>query len=271
MTAKWRNFEKESVIFLKNKFPKIVIQELGDSDSTVTDLKINNSFFVEIKSPLSQAGQFVIEEKNGFWVFGNGNKSIPTKNSELIIKKINSLEKQNFHTSGHTLDIKKDIQIGWIKDFYKQRKVDFFITEYGGEKIIVSIENIDKIFDINCTIRRKKSGSSEVSNKLWHEIKEDKIFKHMKKNQRIDGKLYVEYSNIPHDLTSTITKKDVILKEDYHRIQFKKTQENDNVFYLRKLSKTANPTVIFTLNTIRGQDNKDFIKFENKYRRTLKQ
>ena len=66
----WKEFEKEAISYLKNEYGDF-FELKGETNSNTSDIlfrKECNSFFIEVKMPEAQCGQFVLipnrEEKN---------------------------------------------------------------------------------------------------------------------------------------------------------------------------------------------------------------
>lgn len=264
---KWKKFEVECAGYLNKEYEtketKFILQ--GSTDSNVGDILVikenKGLFYVEVKSELSQAGQFVVIKNRGNWIFGEANKSNPTINAQKIIEYLNTDNMNAITTTGTVVDIDKHIQYEWIKDFYKQRDVSFFITNYNNKKVILPIDKIEDYFNISVLVRKKGSGSGEVSKPFWNKIKNHTVFLDYKTQEIRDKKRYLYFDNLPNSLTEEKTKfQDEV---DGELIRFQVQKVNENKVYIRKLSTTSNPTVIFSLESKQYQNSEDLNLFES--------
>lgn len=271
MGKKWERFEKECELYLNEEYgteeTKFYLQ--GSTDSNVGDILVikedKDLFYIEVKSELSQAGQFVVVKDRGQWIFGEANKSHPTINTQKIIEYLNTDNVKSITTKGTALYIDENIQYGWIKDFYKQRNVSFFITNYNNKKVIIPIDKIENYFNISVIVRKKGSGSGEVSKPFWDKIKNSAVFKDCKDQEIRNKKRYLYFDELPDELTEEKTKfQDEI---DGESIRFQVQEVNENELYVRKLSTTSNPTVIFSLESKQGQNVEDLDLFEDLIRK----
>lgn len=262
----WQEFESNAFLYLEKKYskPNIDFSLLGESNSNQSDVLVTKNekelFFIEIKSPESQAGQFALSKNpQNNWEFSNLNRTIPTKNSTEIINDLNTSDVKNITTSQTFLNTSKDILFNWIKDFYSQRNVKYILTKFNNQYVIAPINKIENYFNIKGSVRKKGSGSSDVSNPFWEKIKKHYIFNGVNDVKVISGKRYLTYNEIPNQLTS---KKNIIkdfIDDEVIRIQLEVL--NDNKVYIRKLSTTSNPTVIFSLISKRKQIKSDLDEF----------
>lgn len=87
----WEILEEECLNYLKNKYPTIKFTLLGKEDSTKSDIlvkTINLEFYIEVKSKISQCGQFVLipNYKNNVFIYSRKNKApILSKQKILLI------------------------------------------------------------------------------------------------------------------------------------------------------------------------------------------
>ena len=90
---KWEDFERDISDYINDSLRNydIAVKQFGKADSTIPDIEIvlnksNKKFFIETKMPLSQTSQFVVEIKNGQFMYGSKNKFKSNKFSEEIIE-----------------------------------------------------------------------------------------------------------------------------------------------------------------------------------------
>lgn len=250
---KWEKLEENVLYWLNKNFSHICRFELnGGSDATVSDIfvtnKITNSqYYIEVKSEMSQAGQFVVtyDKENKSFRWSDSNKSNNNCHSQEIINFMNNFEYlfKDVTEKNLLINIDKKLCFDWIKTFYNQKNVKFFIVPYSGSYLISPIDKIDEIFDVKAIYRVKKSGSSSLPRRDFDKLKLlIKNAKFIEKNNKF-------YMIVKDKIINTKTDID---KNDYHYrfvANFIIPNYEDHIIYeLRKLSKTRNPNVIFTIN-----------------------
>lgn len=250
---KWEKLEEKVLYWLNENFSHICNFELiGKSDATVSDIfvtnKITNSqYYIEVKSEMSQAGQFVVtyDKENKSFHWSNSNKSNNNCYSQEIINFMNKFEFlfKDVAEKNLLLDINKKLCFDWIKTFYNQKNVKFFIVPYLGSYLISPIDKIDEIFDVKAIYRVKKSGSSSLPRRDFDRLK---LLIQNAKFIEANNKFYVIVKD------KIINTKININKNDYHYrfvADFIIPNYEDRIIYeVRKLSKTRNPNVIFSIN-----------------------
>ncbi len=269
MIKDWQKFEKDSFEYIKNNFSNenLTLKLLGDSDSSKSDIYVktpNSEFFIEIKSPISQGGQFVLSKNNQKkWIFGEGNKTKNTINSSKIIDDLNSESNFNITTASTNLTTDSETLSNWLIDFYSQKNVRYIITKFNSEYVILPLNKISTYFNIIASVRKKGSGSSDVSNPFWNKIKNFEIFKNVTESKVIGKKRYLYFKVLPNQFNenSKIVFSDFI-NDDFIRLQLEVVDTSSNKVYIRKLSTTSNPTVIFTLESKTQQQIDDLNDFK---------
>lgn len=76
----WELFAEECIKYLQNKYSTIKFILTGKKDSTKSDIlvkTINQEFYIEVKSPLSQGKQFVLirDVSHHFFVYSPKNNT----------------------------------------------------------------------------------------------------------------------------------------------------------------------------------------------------
>lgn len=243
---KWEEFELNCTKYLNNKYGNY-FTHLGFSNSISNDIEYNNKnkkFYIEVKMPLSQSGQFVLlpDYKNKKFIFSKKNKTTLNYTTSLIIKYMNKhFEKYiKSGTRGKDIVINKTIFNNWVINTYRKKGVKFFITK-GKDYIIFPIEKYGKYFSVTAKYRIKKSGSSKVPISNQKEVIE-----------------LLNTMNIHFELTDDFN---VISNEKLDKLKFTlKDSEymfsyfNNNIYRIRKLSNTKNANVIFSIKLIKEQD-----------------
>lgn len=266
MTAMWEKFENEIFLEFKKKYSNnnTKFELLGVSDSTQSDIlvikKDEPEFYMEIKSSIAQAAQFALNQNSEKkWYFSDLNKTTSTNNSEEIIGFINKSDFGAITTSGISIGIDQKTQFDWIKDFYEERCVEFVVTSYNNELVIMPLENIHIYFNVSVIVRKKGSGSAELSNPVWRKIKNHPVFNGVRENNVINGKRYLTFDSLPESLNNNKTIFADMFDDEIIRFQLEII--SDRKVYIRKLSNTSNPTVIFTLTSKRSQISEDMAYF----------
>lgn len=245
----WQDFEDRAGEYLKkalNGLLSIVVEPQGGRDSTLPDVKItkNDNVLtnVEIKEQNSQAGQFVIKLVGDKYEFSKACKVDPVP-CEPIISHINKNISLYLHVEQNGLPVKlsqTEMAQRIIYHYEITKQSPFIITGEGSNFYVFPTKELEKYFDIQCVIRRKKSGSRNIPLGKLEEIKSlilkmgynSATFIYKKKKLFIKG---------DHDLY-----KEKIDIDDYEDVvYFSKFEKEGNV--VKILSKTNNVNVIFTL------------------------
>lgn len=255
---KWEKFENECAEYLEDiiKNTNLKVKKNGGSNSNEGDIDIVNDkkiiMNIECKLSPSQAGQFVIkEEENGFTI-SKRNKNV-NKFSNKILDFINKNKLTPEKQKGVTIKLPDYILSHWLIEHYSNKKTEFIITSdsLNSFKAIIPLKNISDYFKMEAILRRKKSGSHDVSKKNRDFVKEE-IKKFIDSNkgklnkfELVNKKLFVDFF--------LKNKKDRYYLNN-SRI-FLKFDEETKQYVVRELSKTNNLTVIFQLQYIGYPEN----------------
>lgn len=258
----WEAFEIACTDYLNNTFGLYAtFQHQGGANSTVPDILVetkNNSFYIEAKCAPAQCGQFVLFPNLSTSKFDYSNKNTSRLNyySQTIIDYMNS-EFDDFRdagTAGRTLHFSGDNSTfaNWIIETYKEKGVEFFITN---DYSLIPIEEIGNTFHITAKYRIKRSGSSPVGKSRFTLIEN-----------------YLKTKN--YEITNIVFDGQKILVESHRRDLHGKRfilenyeymfSQRGSHFEIRKLSNTYNANVIFsiTLKSTSSQiSNEDFVHF----------
>lgn len=260
----WARLETEVTEWLNsvNSDSNISFQQCGGSDSTVSDIQImvNNKptgKFIEVKSANSQAGQFVLFPNMTTRTFEYSTKNHSDYNNPingLVVSEILDFMDENFDSYANAGTKGKEIlfsNIGaedtsrffalWIADYYSNVKhAEWLATKDSNNNIILlPFSKLAEYFNVTACYRVKKSGSSSVkgSCKTLETVKQAIINlnpDNVPKFTIVNNKLYVKFETIPKNLGNA----------DYH-LAIK--GDWGTLFEVRKLSKTFNSNVIFSL------------------------
>lgn len=243
----WKIFEKNALIYLKNKYDAYATFEgKGSADSTQSDIYVEkfngDTFYIEAKDCPAQCGQFVLipdYEKKQF-IYSRLNTTEINTFAKLIIiameKKFNVYAEPG--TSGEDIYFKgcEDIFSKWIIKHYKEKNVKFVITN---NNLIFNIEDFNRIFDITAKYRVKKSGSSDCGISNISAVKIYLINTYgFKENQFIikGTKLFINSSMVLNNTKFSLNSRNYMIAA------------RDGLYEIRKLSNTANANVIFSIS-----------------------
>lgn len=228
-------------------------QHQGASDSTVSDIlysKGNKEFYIEVKSPVAQSGQFVVtpDVTNKKFLYSKKNKKPLTS---LSLKILSEMEKDfnsfaSAGTKGKSIQLSQSLMADWITTAYKKKDVKFFITKKEStDPILIPLDKFANYFDINAMYRTKRSGSRSVDpNKMTA------ILDSLNNSYQISDNLI------------SFEKPIVNQKFSFNENNYFLSPQGENRYRLRQLSKTNNANVIFSIKIKQEQDLKDLILFQ---------
>lgn len=263
----WTKFEVKATNYLNETFgdySKFILE--GGPNSTKPDIlvKTNNgdSFYIEAKCNKAQSGQFVVlnkrEQKK--FMFSPRNRSSNNIYSMAIVDYINMYydKYKNVGACGINIDIDIDIFSKWIINHYKNSNVKFMITSFNNNYTLFSIEKFKQYFYVKAVIRKKPSGSREAPMKDM-----DQILGFLKEEFGI-SKIYRQKGEKKSHIY-------VIAPEKFDEFKFEINGDFYQLNYIseeigcevKKLSKTKNPTVIFSIKSKKGQDPTEINIFNN--------
>ena len=263
---KWEDFENEVTEYLQlmSKDYNVLVEQHGNADSTIPDIEItipsnNKNFYVEIKMPASQTSQFVVEIKNGKFVYGSKNKFETNQYSNEIIDILN--DNYNLYSkvaqTGMVVPVPETIAFNWIASNMKNKKVEFIITEdkYKNKKVFLP-NQIHEIFNIQTIFRRKKSGSQDLPKKDYEDFKKclDLKFSKYKYVLKTSGKKM--YLDLPLNLSRSECYLDSNVLPDGK--QYFLSNKGNGKYEARLTSATNHSNIIFELSL---KDNVDFDMF----------
>lgn len=242
---KWKEFENESVRYLREKFGEYADFEWkGQSDSSVSDIEVvcknKQRFFIEAKCCPAQCGQFVLFPNYQAKTFEYSKRNMLPINdmSDAMIKYMN----ENFDafrspgTKGENIDMPNggDLFARWIIESYKAKHVRFVITN---DNLIFKIEDIANAFSIDAKYRVKKSGSGTVAKKDVEEVRRYLKHNYPSSEVSLEGKkLFLNSSDRISDEKFKLSDKEYMMAE-----------RGENRYEIRKLSGTYNANVIFSV------------------------
>ena len=245
---RWKKFEIKSSNYL-NRFldiDNVSTTNDGGGNSRETDVKLyyksNLLFSIEVKLSPSQSGQFVVKFDNKRFFLSKENHNL----NKYSLKVIEILNRQGLDYKGENININcgDDLCFNWIKEHYTKKGVEFIITSNSIDSFysIIPIDKINSFFEVSCVLRKKKSGTSDISIKDRLEV-EKSVNEYLKSiNNSVekidyDGKkMYLKSKKIINKSKLTVSESLFLSKQD------------ENFRYrIKKRSSTNNPNVIFSL------------------------
>ena len=262
----WENFESEMTKYLQQILEDydVVVKQFGSADSTIPDIEIkinsnNKKFYVEIKMPVSQTSQFVVEIKNDKFVYGSKNKFKENQYSDEIINILNDNYDlySKVEQTGMVVPVPETIAFSLIASNMKNKNVEFIISvDNAGNKKVFSLDKLNEFFNIKTIFRRKKSGSQNLPKMYYDDFKKHLDLKFSKYKYSLntnDKKLYLE---LPLELNKNKCYIDSDVLPEGKRY-FLSNKENGK-YEVKITSATNNPNIIFELSL---KDDVDFDMF----------
>ena len=246
----WEIFETEVAEWIRNSVGNnIKIEQKGTSDSTESDILVSTNkgkYYIETKMNKAQTSQFALTIENGKFVYSDNNRYQANKYSNAIIDELNSNpDYLKAGTKGLEINISDELATNWIISNMKNKGVRFVATKSNGQKKIFKLEDFGKAFDIKAKIRIKKSGSSPLPRKDF------------------DSFISVLRDEFPeYEIIYDNNRPFVKLDKDFGRYELKNcrfclSNKGNGVFEPRKLSATANNTVIFQISAKKDSVSED--------------
>jgi len=255
---RWENFEEEMAIYLSEKYPNNEFGWYGGSDSTVSDIKVNDEFYIEVKMPHAQCGQFVLfpDMPNRIFEYSSDNKAPENKYTRKIINQMERNFEKHLSQKSSDIEINENILADFIIEYYLNKNVRYIITKES-DIIILPTEKLKKYFNITANFRPKTSGSGYLPDKwisdfdIGFQKKYASDYNYFRKGKH--G--YIKTSIDIDDKTYIFGK---------HNRYFLRKTSKDDVYKIRKLSNTRNSNVIFSINLKKyEQDIQDLNQFVN--------
>ena len=263
----WNDSEDKTKKFLNKKisqwaknnpeFEKIRTNSKGGSDSTQPDIEVFKKnkiiFNIEIKEDNSQIGQFVIFPDNFSkkFVLGGikGNRSRTTKINEHMNKNFDNYNKPT--TTGLVLRCSDKIIYDCIKKFLEEKNNRYIACKIKETFKIIHYKKFSDFFSVKAIYRKKKSGSSPVSNKSRIDLTKYVKDEFNALNVKFTGNKKFFFKS----QTKNLLGKYFLLGDNKYFISRKK---DDGLYRITKTSKTNNPNVIFVIS-MKDKNKKDNI------------
>lgn len=259
MMKAWEEFEIDATRFLNDTYGEFAIfTHEGGADSTLPDILVetNNGheFYIEAKLSKAQCGQFVLQADNNSNTFRYTARNTINEYAIEIMNFMNHNfeEFKEVGTAGKEIEMNPNVFADWIINTYAKKGVRWFISE---DYVLIPIDKFGEFFDVSATYRVKKSGSSPVGktrvNEIVSVIKALDISTDITDYNISNDKLFVE-SNTNIDK----------VRFSYGGFDYMFSKRGD-VYELRKLSRTFNANVIFSVSLKNKTDKyqKEFVSY----------
>lgn len=263
---KWEDFESEMTGYLQQmlKDYDVLVKQYGSADSTIPDIEItinsnSKKFYVETKMPASQTSQFVVEIKDGKFVYGSKNKFKANQYSDEIINILNDNFKlySKVAQTGMVVPVPETIAFSWIASNMKNKNVEFIISvDNDGNKKVFSLDQFNKFFNIKTIFRRKKSGSQDLPKTYYDDFK-----KHLDlRFSKYDYSLNTNGKKLYLDLPLNLNKNECYIDSDVlpEGKRYFLSNKGNGKYEVKITSSTNNPNIIFELSL---KDDVDFDMF----------
>ncbi len=245
--ADWADFEQNSAAFLNENSPEpcLKFKATGGSDSTQPDIQplihgkptLEN---IEAKLTPSQAGQFVVLLKDGKFQYSSTYP--PDEFSSKIIDEMNqNLEEYSeCGTKGVEVMVNQEVLVSWIRQHYANKNSKFIATSTKSGNFdanwisVIPIERLGEFFQVSAVARRKKSGSRHLPRKDLELV------------QRLVEGTYGPNHIVYRDGQIEFAEGFELQERYFGEGQYFVSGKNQ----IKKLSKTNNISVIFTLDYI---------------------
>lgn len=235
---RWQKFEIDSTNYLSEKYKDKTFKNRGGSDSTESDIKVNDDYYIEAKLCPAQCCQFVLFPEDNQFIYSQHNKKPINQHSKKIIEHMNQnfefYADKNINSKPIVYDKCEKDFFNCIKEFYSYKNVKYFITN---GFLLVPKDEIEKVFTISAKYRVKKSGSKNPNKSMVNSLSEI-----INKNYQVKS---INYKNDSLIIESNDNLNKV--KFDYMNNTYMFSESN-GIYKLRQLSKTCNSNVIFSIN-----------------------
>ncbi len=263
---KWEDFESEMTGYLQQmlKDYDVLVKQYGSADSTIPDIEItinsnSKKFYVETKMPASQTSQFVVEIKDGKFVYGSKNKFKANQYSDEIINILNDNFKlySKVAQTGMVVPVPETIAFSWIASNMKNKNVEFIISvDNDGNKKVFSLDQFNKFFNIKTIFRRKKSGSQDLPKTYYDDFKKHLDLRFSKYDYSLNTNGKKLYLDLPLDLNKNECYIDSDVLPEGKRYFL--SNKGNGKYEVKITSSTNNPNIIFELSL---KDDVDFDMF----------
>lgn len=263
MIKAWERFEADCCDYLANEYgDKADFIQQGGSDSVHSDILCkpfstdSEPFYIEVKSPEAQCGQFVLkaDSSNQIFIYSSKNKHKLNAYSKYIIRYMdqNYARYSQVRSGSIDLDIPEEIMIGWIQTAYRDKDAAFFMSYANDGYIIVPLDNLHDAFSFSACYRVKKSGSHSLSKTAFNNIYTD--IHQLLRPQKTE---YVDGKHVMLTLDEPAADPYITIKRKHYYL----SRKEGTLYELRALSSVCNANVIFSIRAKEDYQNQHLQEF----------
>ena len=245
----WEIFEINATTFLQDMFTDFIFKHTGSTNANAPDIEVydkasNHLFNIEAKYSPSQAGQIVVIDNMDHFEFSSKSKNSKVTSTNILIEHLNN----NYHLysnvsqSSIPIHTNTDILYSFIEEQYKAKCNEWIISSKkisdlnSHDVCLIPIKEIRNNFEISATLRRKKSGTSEIPKSFREEAKiiirsicTNPVFEEQGKKTYLYGNIGSHPYELPNNLY--LSKKDT----DKYEIRKRSNTNNANIMFSLKL------------------------------------
>lgn len=250
-----------------SKLYKVKIVQTGVHDSSQPDVQVTlpsgSHFFVEVKMPNAQSGQFALKETPEGFLFSRRNKTEENKATDIIINHLNDNKETNYQeigSEGTPIPVDEKVLTEWITGYYKSKKAQFFMSGEGAGEgqsgfIIFPVDKFGEYFKVSAVIRKKVSGSKILPRKKEETVSNlvETLTGVKNTTGREEGAKHATISIPGYDGD---LHEQIISDSEGNRYRLKSINGRTDLYDVRMLSspKNTNPSVIFSVSLKEGAE-----------------
>lgn len=262
-------YEMSAANYLERTYSKIYnvkVMQTGVHDSSQPDVEITlpdgNHFYVEVKMPNAQSGQFALKETDEGFIFSSRNKTEENTATDMIINHLNENRENTYKdigSEGMSIPVEEKVLVQWITDYYKSKKAKFLMSGEGAGEgqagfIIFPVENFGEYFKVSAVIRKKVSGSKALPRAKEETVSSlvGNLTGTKSTTGREEGAKHATVS-LP-GYTGENLHEQIISDSEGNRYRLKSIDNKVDLYEVRMLSspKNTNPSVIFSVSLKEG-------------------
>ena len=233
----WYKYEVEQCQHLSSVVPEgFEVHHYGGSDSTIPDIRIDTgkeSFYVDSKMDVAQAGQFALQYRDGKFSYSSRNKAGVTEANSHIVDTINEMGIDPDKQTELEFDSSNEVFTEHLCNLWREAEVRALVTD----KVLTPIERINENYVVTGSVRPKYSGSSNFG-----KSSPDEFVSFLSKETGSD----IEVKQDGSDLYVYGQGMEDNQRLEFGGRRYKLAKKGDG-FRVRKLSDTRSMTVIFKL------------------------
>lgn len=246
----WRTVEDKTYEILSKRVKVtqgLEIIQAGGSNSHESDIQVflygEHVYNIQVKMPVAQTSQFVLDITDGVFGFSSLNISVSNHISDSIIAFLNEHQSTFLDVSQSSIDIPihKNIIFDWVINNLTEKKNKYICVNDNNKLFLYNMLDIQDVFDIKAVLRRKKSGSRNLAAKWLDDFIETYNTSQNKATMSINksGKRFI--------LTTNKVLDTLYLYSQTSGNTYYLSTNSDKSYNIKILGTTNNPTVLFTI------------------------